>query len=298
MSGCCDAVGPQRPWGPARSASRESILSAAAPSLPVVAEEGGGFHAPGIEEFYPPALFGDVSQWSFWGFDRIMLVRFVVVALLLLLLWLAVRRAALVPTRGQSIVEMMLDFVKSFIAEQVLGKERARPYIPMLTIIFFTVLAMNLAGVVPGLNIGGTARIGLPLLLAVWVFLTYLAVGVKTHGVGKYLKTQLFPAGVPWPAYILVTPIEIMQVFILRPATLAIRLLANMMAGHLMLVLCFAATHYMVVESFGLLTLASPFAFFGGMFITLFEIFISGLQAFIFTLLSAVYINFALEAEH
>ena len=263
-----------------------------------MADDEGGFHAPGIEEFFPPAIFGSTDVASFWGFDRIMLVRFIVVAILLLLLWLSVRRASLVPGRAQSIVEMGLDFVKSFIAEQVMGKERARPYLPMLTIIFFTVLAMNLAGVVPLLNIGGTSRIGLPLVLAVWVLLTYLAVGVRAHGVGKYLKNQLFPPGIPWPAYVLITPIEALQVFILRPATLAIRLVANMMAGHLMLVLCFAATHFLLLEAAGLLKLAAPLALFGGLFITLFEVFISLLQAFIFTLLSAIYINFALEEEH
>lgn len=251
-----------------------------------------------MEEFFPAAIFGSTELTSFWGFDRIMLVRFIVVAVLLLFLWLSVRRATLVPGRAQSIVEMGLDFVKSFIAEQIMGKERAKPFLPMLSIIFFTVLSMNLAGVVPFLNIGGTARVGLPLVLAVWVLVTYLAVGAKKHGVGKYLKNALFPPGVPWPMYIVLTPIEALQVFILRPATLAIRLLANMMAGHLMLVLAFAATHFLLVESGGIMAIFSPITLFGGIFITVFEVFISLLQAFIFTLLTAVYLNFALEEEH
>ncbi|UFU07651.1 F0F1 ATP synthase subunit A [Ruania halotolerans] len=278
----------------------ESTLSTAAIAAPILAEgeDSSGFHAPGIEEFFPAALFGSTDLGSFWGFDRIMLVRFIVVAILLLLLWLATRKSSLVPSRGQSIVELGVQFVRVQIGEQILGKERARPYLGMLTVIFFTVLAMNLAGVVPFLNIAGTSRVGLPLVLALWVFFVYLAAGVRKHGIGKYLKSQLFPPGIPWPAYILITPIEALQVFVLRPATLTIRLLANMMAGHLMLVLCFAATNFLLLEGGGLIKITGLLAFAGGIFITLFEVFVALLQAYIFTLLSAIYVNFALEEEH
>ncbi|QOR69659.1 F0F1 ATP synthase subunit A [Ruania alkalisoli] len=278
----------------------EFTLSTAAIAVPILAEgeDDGGFHAPGIEEFFPDAIFGSTELGSFFGFDRIMLVRLVVVAVLLLLLWLATRRASLIPSRGQSIVELGVGFVRNQIAEQILGKERARPYLAMLTTIFFTVLAMNLAGIVPFLNIAGTSRVGLPLVLALWVFIVYLSAGVRKHGLGKYLKAQLFPPGVPWPAYVLITPIEALQVFVLRPATLTIRLVANMMAGHLMLVLCFAATHFLLLEGGGLIKLTGLLAFAGGLFITLFEVFIALLQAYIFTLLSAIYVNFALEEEH
>ena len=249
-------------------------------------------------EFFPAGIFGDVSTGSWFGFDRIMMVRLIVVVLLLLLLWLGTRKATLVPGRGQNIVEMGLDFVRVQIAEQILGKERAKPYIAMLTTIFFAVLAMNLAGVIPFLNIAGTSRVGLPLVLALWVLVTYLAAGVKKHGVGKYLMTQLFPPGVPWPAYVLITPIEALQVFILRPATLTVRLLANMMAGHLMLALTFAATHFLLLEGGGLVKLAAPLTFAGGIFVTLFEVFVAVLQAYIFALLASIYLNFALEEEH
>jgi len=266
--------------------------------MPLTAAADGSeeFVAPGVEEFFPEMIFGHPDGW--FGFDRLMLVRLVVVAAMLLLLWLAVRRASLVPGRGQAVVELLVDFVRVQIAEQIMGKERAKPYLPMLTVIFMTILAMNLASVIPGLNIGGTSRIGLPLLMALWVFLTYLAAGVRTHGLGTYLKGQLFPAGVPWPMYLILTPIEIAQVFIIRPATLAIRLTVAMVAGHLMLVLAFAATHFLILEASAAMTLLAPVTFAGGLFITLLEIFISALQAFIFTILSAVYLNFALEEQH
>ncbi|WP_147917899.1 F0F1 ATP synthase subunit A [Ruania zhangjianzhongii] len=278
----------------------EFTLSTAAPAAPVLAEgeDSGGFHAPGLDEFFPDALFGSTELTSVWGFDRIMMVRLIVVALMLLLFWLGTRKASLIPTRGQSIIEFGVTFVREQVAEQIMGKERARPYVAMLTTIFFLILAMNLAGVVPFLNIAGTSRVGLPLLLALWVLVVYLSAGIRKHGLGKYLKAQLFPPGIPWPAYVLITPIEALQVFILRPATLTIRLVANMMAGHLMLVLCFAATHFLILEGGGLIKATGALAFAGGIFITLFEIFIALLQAYIFTLLSAIYLNMALEEEH
>jgi len=227
-----------------------------------------------------------------------MFIRLVIAAALILLLWLGVRKAKLIPGRGQSIVEMGIDFVRVQIAEQTLGKERAKPYVGMLATIFFAILAMNLAGVIPFLNLAGTSRIGLPLVLALWVFVTYLVVGAREHGVGRYLKNQLMPSGVPWPMLILLIPIEALQVFVIRPLTLALRLVANMMAGHIMLVLCFVGTHTLFLYSEAIMKPLGAVTLVAGVAITLFEIFVAGLQALIFTLLSAVYINFALEDAH
>src|SRR5699024_6854006 len=228
----------------------------------------------------------------------IMFVRLVVAGLLILFLWLGTRKASLVPSRGQAAVEFGLDFVRVQIVEQILGKVRGRPYLPMLTTLFFLILSMNLAGIVPGLSTAGTARMGLPLLLAVIVLVVYLVAGVRKQGLGGYLKSQLFPAGVPWPAYVLITPIEILQVFVLRPATLAVRLLANMMAGHLMLALCYASTHFLLLSAEGFVKGGGATPFVAAIFITLFEVFVALLQAYIFTLLAAIYLNFALEEAH
>lgn len=227
-----------------------------------------------------------------------MFIRLVVTAVLLLLLWLAVRKASLIPNRGQGLVEMGLDFVRVQIVEQTLGKERAKPFVGMFTVIFFTILAMNLAGITPFLNLAGTSRIGLPALLALWVFVTYLVVGARTHGIGKYLKAQLIPPGVPWPMLILLIPIEALQLLVIRPVTLALRLVANMMAGHIMLALCFVGTHTLLLYSDAVFKPLAALTLAAGFGVTLFELFVSVLQAFIFTLLSAVYLNFALEEGH
>jgi F-type H+-transporting ATPase subunit a len=259
------------------------------------ASDGGGFHSPTLEDFFPPAIWFEGTPWEF---TRIQLVRLVAALALVAIFAVAARRAQLVPGRFQSAVEMLLDFVRTGIAEDVLGKKAAPKYVPLLTTIFFSILAFNLTGVIPGLNIAGTSRIGLPLVLAGWVYLMYLGAGVKKHGVGGFLKTSLFPSGVPWPLYVLLTPVELLQVFVIRPATLALRLMANMVAGHLMLVLCFSATSYFLLEAapamkaFGVLTFAS------GAVMTLFEVFVAALQAYIFAVLTAVYISMSIADEH
>ena len=176
--------------------------------------------------------------------------------------------------------------------------ESGRRATPVLTVIFFGVFAMNITGVIPFLNIAGTSLIGLPLIMALWVYVMYLGEGMRKHGVGGFLKGNLFPAGVPKPIYILLTPIEFLQVFVLRPATLALRLAANMIAGHMLLVLCFAATHYFFLEASGAIKGVGVLSFTAGLAFMLFEVFVALLQAYVFTILSTVYINLSLEDEH
>jgi F-type H+-transporting ATPase subunit a len=126
----------------------------------------------------------------------------------------------------------------------------------------------------------------------------YLWAGVKAHhGVGRFLKANLFPAGVPIPLYVLLTPIEFLQVFFLRPATLAFRLLANMVAGHLMLAICFIATQYFFFTSDGGMKLFGAGTFIAGFALTGFEVFVAALQAYVFSILTAVYINLAVESH-
>ena len=225
-------------------------------------------------------------------------MRVVAVIALLTVFIVAARRAKLVPSRFQNVIEMILDFVRVNVAEEILGKVRARKYVPLLTTIFCAILFFNLTSVVPFLNIAGTSLIGLPLLLAAWVFVMYLGAGIRALGLGGFLKNSLFPPGVPLFMYVLLTPIEFLTVFVLRPATLAIRLMANMVAGHLMLVLCLSATQFFIVEAapamkaFGALTFVSALA------LTLFEVFVAALQAYIFVVLTAVYLSLSIEEEH
>jgi F-type H+-transporting ATPase subunit a len=294
---------PFRPFAVTRAGPNDHLgvlLSTYATSVILAATEGhegeGGFHTPSISDFFPSAI---LFEGTIFQIDRIWIIRIIATLVLLSIFVIAARNAKVVPGRFQAAVEYLLSFVRVQIGEEILGKENAKRFVPMLTTIFLTILAFNVTGVIPGLNLAATSRIGVPLLLAVWVFVTYWAVGIRTHGLGGYLKANLFPPGVPWPIYIILTPIELLQILIIRPGTLMVRLVANMVAGHIMLVLCLAATQFFVVDSagsglmfFGVLTLPA------GIFVTLFELLVAFLQAYIFALLAAVYINMSLEEEH
>jgi F-type H+-transporting ATPase subunit a len=264
----------------------------------VMSSSDGSFHGPSIEEFFPPAI---LFEGTIFEINRIILIRFVMAAILIVLFWLGTRNMKLVPTKGQSLAEMALDVVRVNIAEDLLGKKDGTRFLPLLTAIFFTVLAMNIPGIIPGMNVAGSSLIGMPLVLALVSYVTFVYAGLKKHPL-TFLKASLFPPGVPWPIYIIVTPIEFFSIFILRPITLALRLLMNMVAGHLLLVLCFSATNFFFFSAaldeagwarfFGLGTFAFGFVF------SLFEILVAVLQAYVFTLLTTVYIQLALAEEH
>jgi F-type H+-transporting ATPase subunit a len=108
----------------------------------------------------------------------------------------------------------------------------------------------------------------------------------------------LFPAGVPKAFLVLVTPIELLSTFILRPVTLALRLTMNMIAGHLLLVLCFSATQFFFFSADGFFKVFGAGTFLFGFVFTLFELLVAFLQAYVFTLLTTVYIQLALSDEH
>ncbi|MEY9854026.1 F-type H+-transporting ATPase subunit a [Leifsonia sp. EB41] len=255
--------------------------------------DGGSFQGPSINEFFPPTLFtiGGLE------FNRIVVVRLIALVVLILVFWLGTRKMTIVPRRFQSVVEMGLDFVRVNIGEDLLGRKDGRRFLPLLTTIFFMVLFFNLTGAIPFLNIAGTSVIALPLLLAVVAYVTFIYAGIKKSP-KNFFKNSLFPPGVPPFLYIIVTPIEFISTFVLRPITLTLRLLMNMVVGHLLLVLFFTATSFFFFEVggwwalFGVGTFAFGFAF------TLFEILVAVLQAYVFALLTAVYIQLAVAEEH
>jgi F-type H+-transporting ATPase subunit a len=254
----------------------------------------GEFHAPSIDEFFPdPILFAGTP----FELNRIGLIRILVMVVIIVWLWAATRRLRLVPGRGQSILEMGYDFVRVNIAEEMLGKKDAQRYVPLLFTIFVTTLAFNLTGVIPGLNMAASATVGYPLVLALIAYVVFIGAGIKAHGLG-YFKAALFPAGVPKILYILVTPIEFLSTFIIRPVSLTLRLLMNMVAGHLILVLAFSATWFFLFNAPAIFKLLSPVTFALGFAFTLFEIMIEVLQAYIFTLLTTAYIQSSLAEEH
>lgn len=266
-----------------------------------VTEGEGGFEAPSINEFYPQVIF---FEGTWFEINRIMLIRFLVLTILIVLftMWAnrfrkSVATNSYVPSRFQMFGEIALNFVRKSIAHEQLGEKDGDRFLPLLTTIFFLVLGMNITGIVPGLNIAGTSVIGLPLVLAAAAYVTFIYAGVKKHGI-HFFKNALLPSGVPPAFYVLVTPIELLSTFILRPVTLALRLMMNMIAGHLLLVLCFTATQFFFFNTDGLFKLMGIGTFTFGFVFTLFEMLVAFLQAYVFTLLTTVYIQLSLADEH
>lgn len=257
----------------------------------------GEFHAPSLDhEFFPDAIwFADVAN-GWFTIDRLMFVRLLMAAVLAIFFLVAMRKPKVVPTGLQNVGEILLDFVRINIAEEILGKKEGRRFLPVLATIFFVVLFMNLPSVIPFLNISPNARIGMPLVLALFGYFAFIYAGAKRYGFFNYVRSSVVIPNLPLPLHILVIPLEILSTFILRPATLTVRLMANMLVGHIILVLLFSATNFFFWQFNGwtalsALTLAAGVAF------TLFELLVIFLQAYIFALLVAVYIELSLHSD-
>lgn len=256
----------------------------------------GTFHAPSLDdEFFPGALlFGDTP----FEIDRLIFVRLVMTVLLLAFFYFGLRRARIVPRGLQNMVEYGMDFVRLYVGEEILGKEQGRRFMPLLMTVFFMVLALNLSSIIPFLNISSDGLIGPPLVLAVLSYISFNYAGIKKHGVFRFFKSTLVIPNVPWPLLILLVPIEFVSTFIIRPFTLTVRLMANMLSGHILLVLFFGATQFFFFgEAAGWLRPFGAATLIVGFVMTLFELLIIVLQAYIFVMLTAVYIDLALHAD-
>ena len=255
-----------------------------------------GFHAPGIEEFEWPNLV-DLHLFGVdLGINRVVLQMFLVALVTWLLFFLAFRTPRLVPAGLQNVMESVVDFIRNQIVLENIGPDGLR-FLPYLTTLFVFIFFGNVGGVLPIISFPLNGRMALPAVMGVCSLLVFVSVGIAQQGFFQYFRTALFPPGVPAPIYILLTPIELVSTFVVRPVTLAIRLLANMIAGHLILSVFFVATGYMLT-SMNISTLFGVGALVFAVALVAFELFVAGLQAYVFTILSAVYIAGALEPEH
>jgi len=253
-----------------------------------------GFQAPGIDEFNYPCY-----SWSkFLGsacLNRTTILVLLVTAFVAVLFLAAFRNPQIVPRGLQNVIEVGIDFIRKQIILEVIGPEGLR-FLPYLTTLFFFVFFCNVLEIMPFINFPVTSRMALPGFLAIVSWLMFIVVGMREQGVAHYWRNSLFPPGVPVILYILITPIEFVSTFLVRPVTLSVRLLANMIAGHLILGVFFAGTVYLLAQPktfvFGLGAGLMSLALVG------FELLVAGLQAYIFTILTAVYVAGALEPEH
>ena len=269
-------------------------MTQAATIIAKASSSDGEFHPPSIEEFFPDPIF---FEGTIFAITRINLIQMLATVVLVVVFLIGTRRMKMVPSRFQSMIEMGLDFVRINIAHDLLGRKDGNRFLPILTTFFFMILFMNITGIIPFLNIAGTSTIAVPLTLAIVSYVTFIYAGVKKSP-KNFFKNSLFPSGVPWPIYFIVTPIEFISTFIIRPITLTLRLLMNMMVGHLLLVLFFSATSFFLLTAGGWWSILAAGSLAFGFAFTLFEILVAVLQAYVFALLTAVYIQLAVAEEH
>ncbi|MGI0541746.1 F0F1 ATP synthase subunit A [Corynebacterium aquatimens] len=261
----------------------------------------GSFHTPELgPEFFPGQTFGHIIGEDFlngwFALDRIMIVRLLMALVLVVLFAIAFRNPKLVPSGLQNLGEIAVDFVRVQIAEDILGKKEGRRFLPVIATIFFTILFMNVATIIPGLNISPNSRIGMPIVLAIVGYITMIYAGASRYGFGKYVKHSVVIPNLPPALHLLVVPIEFFSTFILRPVTLALRLMANFLAGHIILVLLYSATNFFFWQ-LNAWTTVSGLTLIAAILFTLYELIIIFLQAYIFALLVAVYIELSLHAD-
>lgn len=201
------------------------------------------------------------------------------------------------PTGVRNLAETAVSFVDDQIVMPTMGRD-GLGWTPFLLSLFVFIYLCNVPGVIPILQMPATARIAIPLCLALLVWVVFIGTGIKHNGVGGYAKAVLFPPGVPKALYALVTPIEFISTILVRPFSLTVRLMANMMAGHILLVTFALLSEALFQAKDKILIPFGVMPFFMLMFLTAFEILVAFLQAYIFTILAAVYIGGAAHPEH
>jgi F-type H+-transporting ATPase subunit a len=201
------------------------------------------------------------------------------------------------PKGSRNLAEVIIEFIEKQIILQTMGPS-GLAWTPFLLTLFLFIYISNVPGIIPIIQMPATARMGTPLVLALIVWVVYNATGIKHQGPLGYFKSVLFPPGVPKALYVLITPIEFISTFVVRPFSLAIRLFANMLAGHLLLVIFSLLSEALFQARDRILIPVGILPFAVLVFLTAFEVLVAFLQAYIFTTLTAVYINMASHAEH
>jgi F-type H+-transporting ATPase subunit a len=254
-----------------------------------------GFCAPSVLEFFPkPIATFDLFGIHF-AITRITVILWLALALMVFFFVAATRNPKLVPGRTQWLGESAFSFVRDGVAREVIGKEGLR-FAPYLASLFFIIVVNNVMGIIPFAQISPMGRFAFPVVLAAATYILFNYIGIRQQGLVPYFKNNLFPPGVPKPLYLLITPIEFASTFIFRPFTLAVRLFANMLAGHLLLAIFATGTVYLATVG-NSSAVFSPVSFLMALVMTFFELLVQLLQAYVFVVLSATYISGAME-EH
>lgn len=256
---------------------------------------------PGVEDFVFDGGFIPGVDW----FNK-PLVQAIIGAALVIILWVvAARRLKVVPSKGQFLAEQIYDLVRNGIARDLLGHDFRR-YLPYLLALFCFLLVNNWFGVFFPFMLPTFSNIGYAYAFAIMSWLIYNGAGIAKHGFFGYMKNSLMPAGVPVWLMPIIIPIEFLSNFVVRPVTLALRLFANLFAGHLVVIVFVVGGAYLIQNGASINhPFAGPVAQAAGGIAFLFafpifalELLVGALQAYIFTVLTASYVQSATADEH
>jgi F-type H+-transporting ATPase subunit a len=253
-----------------------------------------GFEAPGPGIFDLPPVFSIGSV----GVTKPMLLLFLAAFLVFGFFYAAARQRSMVPGKLQYAGESAYGFVRSNLGRDIIGSHDFLRFMPYLAALFFFVLVNNLFATIPFIEFPTFSRAGMAYALAGLSWLVYNYVGIRKHGLFGYLKLQTVPSGVSKVMWPLLIPLEFFSNLVVRPVTLALRLFANMFAGHILLVLFSTGGLYLLQNEGIIGAIAGPLAWVMAVLVGFLEVLVQALQAYVFALLNAMYISGALADEH
>lgn len=255
--------------------------------------DGCGFPAPGLHSFLFEPIFGDGDSSAY--FNKTMLLALLGSVVIVAFFWAAFRKPKVVPGKLQMVAEAGYDFVRRGIVYETLGKKEGEKYVPLMVSLFFFVWIMNLWSIVPLAQFPVTAIIAYPAGLALIVYVIWMSVTFKRHGfVGGFKNLTGYDKSLG-PVLPMVMVIEFFSNVLVRPFTHAVRLFANMFAGHTLLLLFTIASWYLL-NGIGIAYAGVSFVMV--LVMTAFELFIQAVQAYVFVLLACSFIQGALAEHH
>ena len=252
--------------------------------------EGGGLVFHPMDQFMVKPLFGDGAVGMF-TLTNVTLWMVLAVAATFALLVLGTSKREIVPGRTQSIAELAYDFIRKMV-EDVAGKD-ALPFFPYIMTLFMFIVFANFLGLLP-MAFTTTSHIAVTAVLAMLVFVTVTVVGFVRHGAG--FLSLFWVSSAPLPLRPVLALIEVISYFV-RPVSHSIRLAGNMMAGHAV-VKVFAAFAPMIALSVGVGILVTPLSILAITAIYALELLVAFIQAYVFTILTCVYLKDALHPHH
>jgi F-type H+-transporting ATPase subunit a len=260
----------------------------------VAAGDAGGFTAPRVDEAFFYDMWGNGFWIASWKVTALLVIG---TGIIIAFFVPAARRATVVPGKFQFFAEGLYSFARNSMAIEVMGRA-GRGWAPFLSTLFMFILVMNTYEIIPVAAIPVTSHFIIPAALAAMTWILYNVVGVKKYGLLRYLKNQCVTPGVMWPLQLLLIPIEFVSKILLQPFTLAIRLFANMFAGHMLVIISGAGTVYLLTNGGVINHLFSVLPFLASIGLWFFELLICALQAYVFVLLTAVYLEAAMAEAH